>query len=169
MIFLISYGITLNLKNSIYVSFTGVLLLSLLSLCGEKYESFDEEKITEDDLINEKTLNVASTSNTKDVNEINENLDLDKLLLKNNIDIEEENKKIEGTKTLDDLQSLLDKARTEGILKSGKKTSEYTPAEAQRATYNLIDATQQLNDTIEQMGPTLKSGMKIMEMMNKFK
>lgn len=50
----------------------------------------------------------------------------------------------------------------------GKKKSAYTPAQAQRATYKLIDTVKQLEQTMNNLGPTLKMGHRVMKSMQKF-
>jgi len=52
-------------------------------------------------------------------------------------------------------------------IKSRNK-SAYTPARAQRETYKLIDTVKQLEDTMKNLGPSLKMGHKIMRSMEKY-
>jgi len=172
LVFLVTYGITKKVKDALRISFCATLVLALVHylFCKRNLEYFkDVEKDTEDIKVNKNTKNVALENITKDFNGIDENLDLDKLLKKDNKNIEKENKKVSKTKTLDELQELLDKAKHEGDLRVGKKLSDYTPAEAQRATFRLIDTTQQLKDTVEEMTPAIKNGMQLLQMMKKFK
>ena len=105
--------------------------------------SFDENDVDDD------TKDYATESNTRDFNSLNKKLDLDKLLKKDNTEQEEENRKVNSSKTLEELEELLNKAKKEGALKTGKKISEYSPAEAQKATYQLINTTDQLKQTVE--------------------
>lgn len=48
--------------------------------------------------------------------------------------------------------------------KKGKKTA----FQAQRETFQLVDALKELNKSIENMEPTLKEGAKVLKMMEKF-
>jgi len=41
---------------------------------------------------------------------------------------------------------------------------KYTPAQAQRATYQLVDTVQQLKETMTNLGPILKEGKQVMSM-----
>lgn len=167
LILLVAYTSTLNIKNSFKVAFCATLFLGLINYLDSRnnLEYFEDDDI----VVDKDTKNVAPENSTRDFNGIDTNLDLDKLLSKDHKDIEEENKKVSKTKTLDDLQELLDKARDEGDLKVGKNIKEYTPAEAQKATFRLINTTQQLKDTMEEMTPAIKNGMQLLSMMKQFK
>lgn len=44
---------------------------------------------------------------------------------------------------------------------------KYTPAQAQRATYQLVNTVQQLKETMENLGPVLKEGKNVMSMFEK--
>jgi len=54
---------------------------------------------------------------------------------------------------------------TEEKPKDGKKKS---PIQAQKETFQLVNALKELNRSIEQMEPTLKEGAKVLKMMEKF-
>ena len=166
MIFLISYTLTLDFRQSLKVSVSGLLLLiGFDMLFGKKQqENFDEKDLVDDD-----TEKYATKSNTNNFNSLDKNLDLDKILDKDKSEIETETRKVESSKTLEELEELLNKAKKEGALKLGKKVSEYTPAEAQRATYQLINTTEQLQTTIKEMTPAIENGQKLLKMMEKFK
>lgn len=41
---------------------------------------------------------------------------------------------------------------------------QYTPAQAQRATFQLVNTVQQLKETMENLGPVLKEGQQVMTM-----
>jgi hypothetical protein len=62
-----------------------------------------------------------------------------------------------------ELGSLIDMAKSESPY-SNKKMDEYTPAQAQKATYRLIDTVKQLKETMESMGPTLKAGKSLIDL-----
>ena len=86
--------------------------------------------------------------------------DLDKILEKDekqSLDENEHLKKAGGG--LDQLKDLLDMAKKESPYgDSSKNTGEYTPAQAQRATYHLIDTVKQLKETMSEMMPLMKVG-----------
>lgn len=46
----------------------------------------------------------------------------------------------------------------------GVSLDKYTPAQAQRATYQLVNTVQQLKETMENLGPVLKEGKNVMSM-----
>jgi hypothetical protein len=165
LIFLITYTITLDLTRSIRVSLCGIVLLSILDLLfrEKQKEHFDENDVDDN------TKDYATESTTRDFNSLDKKLDLDKLLNKDNTDQEEENMKVSSSKTLEELEELLNKAKKEGALKTGKKLSEYSPAEAQKATYQLINTTDQLKQTVEGLLPAIENGKKLLDMMEKFK
>ncbi len=165
LIFLIVYTLTLNLNKSFRVSLCGIVFLSIFDLLFRKKqkENFDENDVDDD------TKDYATESNTRDFNSLNKKLDLDKLLKKDNTEQEEENRKVNSSKTLEELEELLNKAKKEGALKTGKKISEYSPAEAQKATYQLINTTDQLKQTVEGLLPAIENGKKLLDMMEKFK
>ena len=49
-----------------------------------------------------------------------------------------------------------------------KKGEKKTPIQAQKETFQLVNALKELNRSIEQMEPTLKEGAKVLKMMEKF-
>lgn len=62
-----------------------------------------------------------------------------------------------------DLKATLYKDETK--IPSGEvPLDKYTPAQAQRATFQLIDTVQQLKDTMENLTPVLKEGKQVMSM-----
>ena len=58
----------------------------------------------------------------------------------------------------------------EDVLNMEKKdTKDYTPNEAQKQTYKLIDTVKQLDSTIKTLAPTLEIGRKVIDKMKKYK
>ena len=53
-----------------------------------------------------------------------------------------------------------------GLNKMSNK-DKYTPSQAQRETFRLIDTVKQLDTTLKDMGPTLSEGKKIINMFQK--
>ena len=50
-----------------------------------------------------------------------------------------------------------------------KETKDYTPSEAQKQTYKLIDTVKQLDSTIKTLAPTLEIGKKVLDKMKEYK
>ena len=58
----------------------------------------------------------------------------------------------------------------EDVLNMEKKdTKDFTPSEAQKQTYKLIDTVRQLDSTIKTLAPTLEIGRKVIDKMKKYK
>lgn len=58
----------------------------------------------------------------------------------------------------------------EDVLNMEKKdTKDYTPNEAQKQTFKLIDTVKQLDSTIKTLAPTLEIGRKVIDKMKKYK
>lgn len=73
----------------------------------------------------------------------------------------------ENIKLIDfDLPSDDEDDKLEDINKK-KNLDDYSPAEAQRETYRMIDTVKQLRTTVESLAPTLKEGKKILEAFKK--
>ena len=82
---------------------------------------------------------------------------------------DEENLKDFDESDVNDSEPLNDETdetdETEEEAKDGKKKS---PVQAQKETFQLVNALKELNRSIEQMEPTLKEGAKVLKMMEKF-
>jgi hypothetical protein len=52
-------------------------------------------------------------------------------------------------------------------LNKDKKIEDYSPADAQKETYRMIDTVKQLKTTVETLAPTIKEGRKILEAFKK--
>lgn len=123
-------------------------------------ESFDVEPAGE----SEEGINAYSSgSSTEDYDNTNINEeDLDKLLEEDEKQSKDENAHLEKAGGgLDQLKDLLDMAKKDSPY-SKKGTDDLTPAQAQRATYQLIDTVKQLKDTMTEMTPLLKVGKNLM-------
>ena len=108
--------------------------------------------------------NSYSASKTEDEDNTNFNdEDLDKILETDEKQSTDENahlKKAGGG--LDQLKDLIDMAKKESPYSDSKKdSSEYTPAQAQRATFHLIDTVKQLKETMSEMMPLMKAGQNL--------
>jgi ABC-type iron transport system FetAB permease component len=68
-------------------------------------------------------------------------------------------------------ESNLEKERTgvTFVSSGGMNGGDLTPAMAQRETYKLIDAVQQLQEVMSNLSPTLREGKKIIDMFDKLK
>ena len=109
----------------------------------------------------EGNINSYSPAKTNDADNTNiTDEDLDKMLEedeKQSVDENEHLKKAGGG--LDQLKDLLDMAKKESPYSDDKKSSrDYTPAQAQKATYHLIDTVKQLKNTMSEMMPLMKVG-----------
>lgn len=105
--------------------------------------------------------NSYGESKTEDEDNTNfKDEDLDKILEtdeKQSTDENEHLKKAGGG--LDQLKDLIDMAKKESPYVDGNKSpGEYTPAQAQRATFHLIDTVKQLKETMSEMMPLMKAG-----------
>ena len=105
--------------------------------------------------------NSYAESKTEDTDNTNFNdEDLDKILEtdeKQSTDENEHLKKAGGG--LDQLKDLIDMAKKESPYSGEPKgTGDYTPAQAQRATFHLIDTVKQLKETMSEMMPLMKAG-----------
>jgi hypothetical protein len=179
--FTISYSITLQFKKSIIVGILFTLLMGLLDSRGpfsdyrksvsvyQQYpfytENFDIKPAGD---LSEDKGNSYSTSKTKDVDTTNFNdEDLDKILDNDEKQSNDENeylKKAGGG--LEQLKDLLDMAKKESPFQD-KDTTTYTPAQAQKATFHLIDTVKQLKETMTEMMPLMKAGNNLMELHKK--
>ena len=124
-----------------------------------KYENFDIKPAGE---LAEDKGNTYSPSKTvnNDNTDYNDE-DLDKILIddeKQGMDENEHLKKAGGG--LDQLKNLLDMAKKESPYSNNK--TDYTPAQAQRATFHLIDTVTQLKQTMTEMMPLMKAGKTLM-------
>ena len=171
----IYFLITFKLKQSIIAGTCFTLLMGLLDnkpfsdyrrKLTYRYESFETKDTTESD-----NLNIGksySFSKTDDIDTTNfKDDDLDKILdedEKKGNDENEHLKKAGGG--LEQLKDLLDMAKKES---PNKDMASYTPAEAQRTPYHLIDTVQQLKTTMQEMMPLMKAGNHLLEFNKKIK
>ena len=124
-----------------------------------KYENFDIKPAGE---LAEDKGNIYSPSKTENNDNIDYNdEDLDKILIddeKKGVDENEHLKQAGGG--LDQLKNLIDMAKKESPYSDNK--TDYTPAQAQRATFHLIDTVSQLKQTMTEMMPLMKAGKTLM-------
>ena len=187
---LISYLITNDWKKSVVVGLGFTVLMGLLDSRGP-FSDYSRKVYNLNDNLNDNLNNnyyylekfdvkpagttakdrgkaYADEQKTEDTDNTNLNdEDLDKILdadEKGNNDENEHLKKAGGG--LDQLKDLLDMAKKESPFKN-KDINEYTPSEAQRATYHLIDSVKQLKTTINEMAPLIKTGKHLMSLREK--
>ena len=140
----INYMITKNINFSIMLSFTMSVILYYIDKDNKTtYERFENTEEDED-------LEKEKIKGEKGLNEILEKLD-------NGIALESDDLKEHND--IDD-ESFHDKKDDNNI--KGKKIKDYTPQQAQKETFKLIDTVKQLNHTIQALGPTLKEGKAIL-------
>lgn len=132
-----------------------------ISLYAEPFELKPAGKTAED---RGNAYSEAKTDNYDNTNITDE--DLDKILEEDEKQGDDENahlKKAGGG--LDQLKDLLDMAKKESpFYDSNKDISKYTPAQAQRATYHLIDTVDQLKQTMTEMMPLVKAGTNLINL-----
>ena len=164
--FIVAYSITHHLQNSVLVSIFFTFVMGLLDNRGcfsDYYENFDIKPVTNESVSTLKT-EIVDTTDFKDE-------DLDKILHldeKQNNDDNEHLKKAGGG--LDQLKNLLDMAKKDSPYT--KDTTNYSPAQAQKATFHLIDTVKQLKETMNEMIPLMTVGnnlIKLRENMNGLK
>ena len=107
-----------------------------------------------------------ATTQAKDDTDFNDE-DLDTLLRKDEDNGDNEKEHFGKAGGLDELKSLLDMAKKESPYADNKETDSYTPAEAQRETFRLINTVKQLKETMDGMMPTMKAGASLIEMYKK--
>jgi hypothetical protein len=176
---LIIYGITLNWKVSFIFALLAILIVGFIDQKGffydwrniqpKQYEFFDElkpagEGTGPDDIKEGDTIEVDNTK-------INED-DLDSILKEDEQDDKKQNEKQEEflSKTdggLGNLDQLLQMAAKESPYADKNDVKEYTPAQAQRETYRMIDTVKQLKETMSEMMPLMKAGNNLMSLYNK--
>ena len=173
LIFGLSYVMTNDLKKSLIYALVLNLVVSMLDNRGAFYdyrnifkskrEYFDLKPAGEGE--DAKSYGESKTDSKDNTNFDDE--DLDKILDKDEKQSKEENehlKKAGGG--LDQLKDLLEMAKKESPY-DDKKDADYTPAQAQRATYRLIDTVKQLKTTMAEMMPLMKTGSSLMNLHKK--
>lgn len=162
--FLVSYGLTEELYQSMGVAMGFVCFVALINPLPSDVEYFEEKK-------EEKKL-VPAGDEAKDVKRFSdtETQPVDTLALKEG-ELEDLLKKDDGEKAkktegfLPGLDNLLEMAKQDAKNNMAPLPAEkVTPAQAQRQTYQLIDTVKQLKETMESMMPLLTSGKQIMDM-----
>ena len=117
----------------------------------------------------DKNIKSYSTSKTekKDNTKLSDE-DLNKILKEDNKQSKDENEHLaKAGGGLDQLKELIELAKKDSPYNAPKNLNDYTPAQAQRATYNLIDTVKQLKDTMEGMEPLMKTGQNLLELNKK--
>jgi hypothetical protein len=136
---------------------------------GPDNESDNESDNKDTDV---KKLDDYSKSNTRERDNTNfTDEELEDILQKDKKGVDNEDsllKKAGGG--LGQLHNLIEKAKKDSPYYDDKKSiSNYSPAQAQRATYHLVDTVKQLEDTMQQMMPVIKSGQNLMNLQGKIK
>lgn len=111
-------------------------------------------------------INSYASSKTNDMDDTNiTEKDLDKILEKDEKQGKDENehlKKAGGG--LDQLKNLLELSKKESPYDNKKDMNDYSPAQAQRATYHLIDTVKQLKETMNEMMPLMSVGKNLISL-----
>jgi hypothetical protein len=154
VVFLIYFNISGNPRLSALIGVIVIVILYSLDMHYINaslglYENFDEQKNLIDKINNEyNDIKVSKDTDNKDGGVISID-DVKK------IDIDDAPSDIEGE---DD---------EETMTKHNKPIDKYTPAEAQRETYRLIDTVRQLETTVKNLTPTLTEGKRVLEAFEK--
>lgn len=172
--FIVSYSITQNLKTSGWTALIFTFIAGLLDENGpfsdlrgiNHYETFEVKpagKSAKD------RGNQYSSSETQDSDNTNfDDEDLDKILSDDEKQSSKENETLkEAGGGLDQLKDLLEMTRKEAPY-AEKDIADYTPAQAQRATYHLIDTVKQLKETMTSMMPLMKAGKNLIGLHKQF-
>ena len=170
---LITYAVTQDWSKSVFVAlgftFLGVFLDSNGLFSDYKYQKNKEYFKIEP--AGEGVEDVSSFSEAKTTNHDETNFedeDLDSILNKDEKDNKSENEHLEKAGGgLDKLKDLLDMAKKDSPYSDDKDTKNYTPAEAQRETYHLIDTVKQLKETMNDMMPLMKAGGNLIDLYKK--
>lgn len=169
---MVAYSISHDWRTSSLIAIAFTLMMGLLDSNGpfsdyrrfNHYESFDQDSDTKQDSDGVKdVLDSKPYSSSETVDSDNTNFDdedLDKILDEDEKQSNGENEHLKQAGGLDQLKNLLDQAKKESPYAeyANKNINEYTPAQAQRATHNLIDTVQQLKETMTSMVPLMKAG-----------
>jgi hypothetical protein len=165
ILFLVSYIITDDIVYTFIVSTPIFIILYLINISNkniqEKFENNDEEesnnvKIKKNPQHDKETMKKVNHLK-KIINKLENGISLtnDDLIEKNDLDDFNFDKSVDNDDDLVDIEK--------------KETKDYTPSEAQKQTYKLIDTVKQLNSTIKTLGPTLEMGKQVMDKMKKYK
>lgn len=123
------------------------------------YEGFEGNNLI-DKMNNENNDIKIKKKSTTDTDSVKINTDSGKFDVLTADDV----KKIEDDDSLSDIDGEDD---VETMSRHNKPIKQYTPAEAQRETYNLIDTVKQLELTVKNITPTLTEGKRVLEAFEK--
>jgi hypothetical protein len=119
------------------------------------YENFDIKPAG--DLAEDKGNSYAPSKTENNDNTDYNDEDLDKILIDDEKQGNDENEHLkQAGGGLEQLKDLIDMAKKESPYSNNK--TDYTPAQAQRATFHLIDTVKQLKETMTEMMPLMKAG-----------
>ena len=128
-----------------------------------KYENFD--LIPAGEMAEDKGNSYASSKTENSDNVDYNDEDLDKILINDEKQGTDENEHLkQAGGGLEQLKNLIDMAKKESPYSD--KKNDYTPAQAQRATFHLIDTVKQLKETMDGMMPLMKAGKNLMGLHN---
>jgi len=171
---LLSYTITQDWKTSGWSALVFTLIAGLLDGNGpfsdlrgiNHYETFEVKPAGKTAKDRGNQYSSAETEESDNTNFDDE--DLDKILNNDEKQSSDENEHLkQAGGGLDQLKDLLDMARKEPPF-AEKDIAEYTPAQAQRATYHLIDTVKQLKETMTSMMPLMKAGKNLIGLHKQF-
>lgn len=157
--------------ETVYLALIGAVILSLI---WRRRELIVQENYT--DVMAIKTGTVVESEAKKEKTELpkkkTKEQEFEEAVKIEKRDFSEPKKQTETTLGIEDIVTIGDDSDSEEVQKKktkGKSVKEFTPDEAQRATYQLIDTVEQLKTTMETMEPVLKQGASVLNMFEKMK
>ncbi len=171
IIYIISYWCTKSIDKSVAVSILLIIIISFINCRGGIVENFTDEDIKNNDKLLATEEETKSDNMESKVNETKDMIDsLDKMIINKNMDFKKtEFNALDPTEIGNMLKFSASDKDSEKSSKLNTNKKKFTPAEAQRETFRLIDTVKQLDDTIKSLGPTLSQGKEIMNMFDKIK
>jgi antitoxin (DNA-binding transcriptional repressor) of toxin-antitoxin stability system len=161
IVFLIYFNVSGNIRISALIGVIVVIILYSLDMHYINaslglYEGFDEQK--DNNLIDK----INNEYNDIKVGKVVDNSDDD--VSKGGVISIDDVKKIDIDDAPSDIEGEDDDVT---MTKHNKPIDKYTPAEAQRETYRLIDTVRQLETTVKNLTPTLTEGKRVLEAFEK--
>jgi hypothetical protein len=157
IIFILYLNITNNIMIALIVAICAMIILYALHMNYVNvslglYEGFEGNNLI-DKMNNENNDIKVKKKSTTDTDSV-----------KFDVLTADDVKKIEDDDSLSDIDGEDDVVT---MSRHNKPIKQYTPAEAQRETYNLIDTVKQLELTVKNITPTLTEGKRVLEAFEK--
>jgi hypothetical protein len=153
--------------ESVYLALVGLVILSLI--WRRKELVIVHENYT--DLAGMKTGTSTKKTSPEPVKETAEDK-FENAVKTEKLDFSAPKQQTESTLGVEDIVAMGDESEDEAEQKKkrkGKPLAKFSPDEAQRATFQLIDTVEQLKTTMETMEPVLRQGASVLSMFDKMK